>query len=332
MRLLITGATGFLGSHAARHLAERPDVEHVVATGRSRKTVHDVDHPKVEYVLGDLAEPATVTALFSAAPTHVVNCASLSSPWGRAADFERANVATQALLIAAAERAGVERFVYVSSPSIYALAGKRLGVREADPLPRRHANHYARTKVAAEALLAESRLAYVTLRPRGIVGAGDTVIMPRLLRAHRAGRLRVVGSGRNVVDLTPVRSVVAAVERALAPELPPAALRQAYNVTNGAPVELWPTIDGVLRRLGEPPVEGRLPRWLGLAAAGFAEARARLTPGRPEPALTRYGIRVLADSTTLDIAKARQLLGYVPAQGLDEALDEYVGWHQTLAS
>ena len=327
MRVLVCGATGFLGSHVVRRLAAREDVEHVVAAGRTRKAVHDVAHDKVEYVLGDLAEAATVAALFSGAPTHVVNCASLSSPWGRAADFERANVTTQALLIAAAEGYGVERYVYISSPSIYALDGTRLGVRESDPLPRRYVNHYARTKVAAERLLAASALDYVTLRPRDIVGAGDTVIMPRLLRAHDRGRLRVVGSGRNVVDLTPVRSVVAAVERALAPDLPTEALREAYNVTNGDPVELWPTVNGVLARLGRPEVTRRIPRWLGLAAAGLAEGRARLTPGQPEPALTRYGIRVLADSTTLDIAKARKRLGYAPAHSLDEALDEYVAWH-----
>lgn len=332
MRLLVCGATGFLGSHVARRLARRDDVAEVVATGRTRRAVHDVAHAKVRYVLGDLADPATVAALFAPAPTHVVNCASLSAPWGRRADFERANVDTQRLLVRAAEAHGVERFVYVSSPSVYALRGRRLGVRESDPLPRRYASPYARTKAAAERLLAASALAYVTLRPRALVGAGDTVIVPRLLRAHRAGRLRVVGTGRNVIDLTPVRSVAAAVERALAADLPPAALREAYNVTNGAPVELWPTINGVLARLGEPLVRGRLPRWLGLAAAAATELRATLTPGRPEPALTRYGIRVLADSTTLDIAKARRLLGYAPAQSLDEALDEYVAWHTLQAS
>ena len=328
MRVLLTGATGFLGSRTAAYLAAQPAVRHVLATGRTLKRAHPLTHDKVEVRLGDLGDEGFVESLFVGPLDAVVNCASLSSPWGPYEAFRRANVLTQRHLIAAATAAGVRRFVYVSSPSVYAMRDGRLGIREDESLPRRFANAYARTKAEAEGLLRASTLDYVTVRPRAFVGAGDTVIMPRLLRAHAEGRLRVIGDGRNVVDLTPVRSVAHALWCALSPTLPAAALRQTYNITNGAPVPLWPAINRVVGQLGLPPVTKRLPRAAAKALATVAEVVARLRPGQPEPALTRYGVRVLSDAVTLDISKARRLLGYAPIQSLDDALDAYVRWHR----
>ena len=336
MRILVCGATGFLGSRVVARLSTGTSVPEVVATGRTLNSLHPLSFPKVRVTLGDLTDANFVETLFDHPLDAVVNCASLSSPWGKEADFVRANVLTQRHLIAAAERHGVRRFVYISSPSVYAMGGRTLAIREDDPLPGRFANAYARTKALAEGLLAESALDYVTLRPRALTGAGDTVIMPRLLRAHASGRLCVIGSGHNVVDLTPVASVVEAIllslrgtGLSLKPALPAEALRQTYNVTNGAPVALWPAINRVVTALDMPPVTKRLPRPVAMAAATLAEGIARVRPGRPEPSITRYGVRVLSDSVTLDISKARRLLGYAPAQSLDEALDEYVAWHKT---
>src|SRR5690606_27013117 len=105
----------------------------------------------------------------------------------------------------------------------------------------------------------------VALRPHLIWGVGDPHLVPRVLARARAGRLRIVGSGRNRVDMVHVENAVDAhllAERALInchliDDIPPAAGR-AYFITNGEPVVLWEWINDLLRALGEPPATGRI--------------------------------------------------------------------------
>ncbi|MEZ0371791.1 MAG: sterol-4-alpha-carboxylate 3-dehydrogenase, partial [Candidatus Sericytochromatia bacterium] len=164
----------------------------------------------------------------------------------------------------------------------------------------------------------------VMLRPRAIIGAGDTVIMPRLLRAHREGRLRIIGDGRNLVDMTAVKNVLHAVDLGLAAE--GEALGQAYNITSGDPVRLWDTVGEVLKRLDLRLNRSKIPFVLAYSIAGAMEVAAKADPKQPEPSLTRYSVIMLARSQTLNINKARRLLGYAPVQTTNEAMDEFIEW------
>ena len=75
------------------------------------------------------------------------------------------------------------------------------------------------------------------LRPRAILGAGDTVVFPRLLRAHKEGRLRIIGKADNEIDFTSIKNLCRAVELCI--EKKEIAHRQIYNVTNGDTINLW---------------------------------------------------------------------------------------------
>jgi nucleoside-diphosphate-sugar epimerase len=151
--------------------------------------------------------------------------------------------------------------------------------------------------------------------------------MPRLLKAYHAGRLKRIGNGHNVADLTPVRNVVHAVACAL--QVPDDALGQAYNISAGGPVNLWQAIDDVLDQLGLEPVKGRVPVALAMAAATIMEWIGKIS-GK-EPVLTRYSIGILTQSMSLNIDKAREKLGYEPLQSTQEALKEFADWWLTLA-
>ncbi len=147
-----------------------------------------------------------------------------------------------------------ERFVHVSTPGIYFDFRDRLAIRESDPLPDRPVNAYVKTKLFAEQAVDEAfdqGLPVVTLRPRALFGPGDTAILPRLIRAHQAGRLFVIGDREPLVDLTFIDNAVDAL--LLCREAPSHALGRKYNVTNGAPVRLWQVVTSVLQEL-DPPV------------------------------------------------------------------------------
>ncbi|MEQ9307688.1 MAG: NAD-dependent epimerase/dehydratase family protein [Marinoscillum sp.] len=326
MRVLITGATGFLGSRTTQEFAKNPRYTHILATGRTLSPERRVMADHVTYLLGELTDEAFVSRLFQQPVDLVINCASLSSPWGKYEDFYQANVVSQQILIAQSVLSSVKRFIYISSPSVYFRFRDQLDVTENTVFPPKMVNDYARTKLEAERLLERSSLSYVTLRPRALIGAGDTVIMPRLIRSYESGKLKIMGSGENQVDLTPVANMVDAI--ILAAEASQIHSNQAYNISNGQPVNLWQAINDILQMIGHEPVKKRIPYWLLMTIAWFMEITARHLTRDQEPTLTRYSVGVLAHSFTLNIDKATKNLGYVPRQTVEEAMKEFADWYQ----
>lgn len=324
MQILLTGATGFLGFRTLEKLIDLPWVSKIVATGRNLLPYRTIVHPKVVYVPGDLQDKEFVHSIAEGVDL-IINTAALSSPWGKRSDFEKANLHTQSNLLEAAKKSKVSRFVYISSPSIYYNGADRIGVKESDPLPGKFVNEYARTKFEAEQMLEHSHLPYIILRPRALVGRGDSIIMPRLIRAFDEGRLRIIGNGGNIVDLTGVENVADAIVLSLMAQ--GEALNQAYNITNNDPVNLWEKIRYVLAALDRPLGNRKVPFAVAHGFAGLMELMARVAH-QHEPSLTRYGVGTLAKSFTLDISKARDLLGYMPKVSTDAAIDEFVNWYR----
>ncbi|KTR52812.1 NAD-dependent epimerase/dehydratase family protein [Curtobacterium oceanosedimentum] len=313
-RALVTGASGFVGGHVVRHLREHG--YHVTASGRRGGAL-----PAGDVHVGDLDDLAR-----SDVPADVVvHCAALSSPWGPWSAFEHANVTGTARVLEYARRVGARRLVHVSSPGIYAAPRDRLDIREDQVDPSRPMNHYIRSKLHAEALLRAASgdpdgPEIVVLRPRGIVGAGDTGLVPRLLRVHDRVGVPLLRGGRGLVDLTAVENVAHAVR--LAAEVPEAA-GLAFNITNGDPRPFVELLDQLLTGLGVRPRYLRLPAGPVSALAAVLEAVCTVLPGRPEPPITRYTVSTIAHSQTLDLTRARRVLGYEPVVGLDAALASY---------
>jgi nucleoside-diphosphate-sugar epimerase len=323
MKVLVTGATGFLGFRVLEGLIQLDKVKEIVATGREIKNTHRITDRKISYHLGDLSNENFVNEITLGIDV-IIHCAALSSPWGEYADFYSANVLSQKNLIKAAEKRGVGRYIYISTPSLYFYSEKNTDIKEADPLPKKFVNAYAKTKREAEILLEKSYLPYVILRPRALIGRGDTVIMPRIIRAVNEKRLKIIGNGQNIVDLTAVSNVVKAIILSInASEL---ALRQTYNITNGEPVKLWEKINVVLKQMNLEYPKKKVPKALVLAIAYWLEFSSRLTH-KKEPPLTVYGVGTLCNSLTMDITKANSLLGYEPEMTIDEAIREFVIWY-----
>ncbi len=327
MNILVTGATGFLGSRTVEFLCDQPEVTQIIATGRSKAFQPSFSSERVRYVYGDLADELFVSELMEHPVDYLVNCASLSSPWGTYNQFYRANIQSQEHLINASIAKRVERFIYISSPSIYFDFQDHLNLSEESVIPEKQVNHYAQTKLEAEKLLENSGLEYVILRPRALIGRGDTVIMPRLVRSYQEGKLKVLGDGNNVVDLTSVSNMASAIWKSILADRE--ACQTAYNISNGEPVKLWPAINKILVELGYQPVVKSIPYAVLMAVATLMEWRSRFFGNGSEPALTRYSVGVLVKSFTCDISKAKKLLGYEPIQSVDEAMAEFVEWYKT---
>ena len=313
--VMVTGASGFLGGHVVADL--RAHGYTLIAAGRDEARL-----PRgVERFVGDL----DALAASDIRSDVVVHCAALSSPWGSRHEFEHANVAGTARVLDYARRVGARRIVHISSPGIYAAPRDRVGIREHEVDPSSPMNEYIRSKLRAEELLRHAMTdaagpEIVILRPRGIIGAGDPSLVPRLLRVHERVGIPLMNGGRGLIDLTSVENVALAVRLAI--EVPDAA-GEAFNISNGDPrpfrAVLGQLLDGMDVAPRTRPVSARLAYTVG----AVLEAICGTLPGRPEPPITRYTVTTIAFSQTLDIAKARRVLGYAPVTTIDESLAQY---------
>ena len=323
--ILVTGATGGLGRVLVRALIAAGYA--VRATGRNARIGAQLAADGAHFVAADLVQddltPLFVGAQTGQSVTAVIHLAALSAPWGRDADFVAANItATQRLLAAAQSSGKCRQFLFASTPSIYTAPHDQLSLREESPLPPRLINAYARTKYAAEcAVLAANGtvLRTIALRPRAIICPGDTVLLPRLMRAGARGRMPLPHGGQALIELTDARDVAAAFIAAL--QSGDTAFGRAYNLSGGAPLPLATIAGHVFDRLEKPVQMVAINRQVALAGAAVLERIARLRPGQPEPAITRYGVMATGWSQTFDLSAARTALDWQPRHAPRDAID-----------
>jgi len=320
---LVTGGTGFLG----RRLVLRLLAQGRRVTVLSRRSDPDLAARGVRFVCASLDDAAAVRAA-CAGQESVFHTAARVGVWGRYADFYKTNVLGTEALLAGCREHGVARLVYTSTPSVVYNGCAIAGGDESLPLTVRCPSPYPLTKALAErAVLAahSAALRTVALRPHLIWGVGDPHLVPRLLAAARRGRLRVVGDGKNRVDMVHVEN---AVDAHLLAEV---ALQRAgiggraYFITNGEPVVLWAWINALLVALGERPVTRQLSLRRATLLGGLCEGLWRGLPFlRGEPPMTRFVAAELAKDHWFDIGAARRDLGYVPRVSMEQGTAELI--------
>ncbi|WP_162199486.1 NAD-dependent epimerase/dehydratase family protein [Aurantiacibacter marinus] len=303
--ILITGATGGLGTALRAEASARG--AHIRATSRS---VHSA--PDAQFVSIDLAsEQSDLGALMEGRET-VIHSAALSDSWGDSAAFESINVEATRRLLCAAREEGVRRFVFISSPSIFARLEDQVGIDEASQPAFPPLNHYARTKLAAERLVlaaGDAQMATCAIRPRALVGEGDRVILPRLIEIARRRRVPLPRGGRALIELTDLRdaawAICEAAERCVVIN------GKAINISGGRPIAVRDLTQSVADILGTSPKLVDLPAAPAHLLATVLEKGARLL-GTKEPPLTLYTLSTMGYSQTFDLGPAYRLLGYTP--------------------
>jgi nucleoside-diphosphate-sugar epimerase len=309
--VLVTGATGFLGSHLLARL--RTSGRPVTIVSRTPRPALAAEGIRV--VTGALHDPAVCADATRGAET-VFHVAARVGVWGRHEDFFRDNVLATRALLAAARTAGVARFVHTSTPSVVYHGRDLAGADESLPLTASCPSPYPLTKAVAEAEVLAAQapdFRVCALRPHLIWGAGDPHLVPRILARAAAGRLRVVGSGENRVDMVHVENAADAHLQAEAALALGTASGRAYFITNGEPVNLWRWIDELLAALGRPPLPARrVPLPLASALGAACEAAWALVPLPGEPPMTRFIAAELAKDHWFRIDAARRDLGYIP--------------------
>ena len=300
--ILLTGIAGFIGSHLAESLARdgwpirgvdaftdtyapRQKWDNLAAVARSSN---------VELATADLARDDLHGLLEDVdAVVHLAGEPGVPASWGPAfATYVERNITATQRLLEAAATAGVSRFVYASSSSVYGPAERQL-VESAVPRPL---SPYGASKLAGEVLVGayaqERGLSTVSLRYFSVYGPRQRPDMAahRFIEALLDRRpVPVYGDGRQARDFTYVADVVAATSAALTASVPTGSV---FNIAKGEPVEVRELIAMLAEELGVEPCIERRPERVGdtQRTEGCADAARDLLRWEPVTDL-RSGLR-----------------------------------------
>ena len=316
MKIIITGATGFVGRHLAERLHE--DGFQVVGLGRSTDAGDALQEQGIVFRQADVCDASQTIEAISAAEC-VIHCAGKSGPWGRFRDFYKTNVIGTRNVVAACQHYKIEKLIFISSPSIYHTGEDRYDISENDPLPKRQASNYGRSKLIVENELMDmegSGFRTIIFRPRAIVGPYDNTFVPRILRMAEKKHMPLINEGRALVDLTYIDDFNEAVKKALI--APVDAWNQVYNISSGNPITVKEWISIILQLFNRPFRPKNIPESLAMFMAATMEFVSYLPFVGREPPMTRFSVGYMAKSMTMNIEKAAVRLGFRPNVGKAE--------------
>ena len=351
MKVVLTGATGFVGGALARRLAaEGVELHALTLPGSDRSRLAGVP---VTFHSGDITTPAGLDGLFDGA-TWVIHAAGMLGRAGvSAATYNRINAEGVGHVLAAVERAWQQgrtaaglRVLHVSSAGVLGpvrQAGmKDEGGRMSSEPPLRDSsfrlhpssfdessplapsNAYERSKALGEAVaagFARDGLPLVVARPEFIYGPGDVHVLG-LFRAIQRGLFFYIGDGTNTCHPTYVDDMVDGLLACLRRGAPGG----VYHIAGPRPLPFRELAETIAAALGVPPPRRRVPvplAWLG--AAGL-EVAGKLA-GRDVP-LSRTGVAFFSENRRSTYARAERELGFAPRVELEEGVARTVAWYR----
>ncbi|HEX9097358.1 MAG TPA: NAD-dependent epimerase/dehydratase family protein [Candidatus Dormibacteraeota bacterium] len=322
MRILVTGATGFLAGHLIPALQQRGHTVRALVVPSADAS--GLEARGVSAFRGDVREPDSLTAAMRDADA-VFHLAAAIGTWRPLEEYQAVNVTGTKNVCRAALVAGVTRLVHVSTTSVYE-HGLREPVKEDSPL-RPLPDPYALTKAAGDKLvqrmIAEQGLPACIVRTSTIFGPGDRLNFGRIADRLLAQKAIVIGSGRNTVPFVYVADVVQGLLLALERKQ---AVGQIYNIDDDNCPTQKELLKEIAEQVGARPPRIHVPRSLLYSAAYVAERVAALTHSS-QPLVTRHGVALYGTNNRYSIDKARKELGYKPQVPLREGIRLTAAWY-----
>ena len=322
MKILVTGGGGFLGRYVVEALLVK---RHTVRTfGRSPQ--EELQAMGVTVIQGDL-QNAEAVRLACVGMDAVLHVAAKAGIWGSRDSYFKVNVIGTRNVLKACRANGVQYLVHTSTPSVVFNGKSFLGADESLPYGKNWLCHYAETKAIAEKEVLEAKsesLKVCALRPHLIFGPRDSHLLPKIIEAVLAKRLKIIGTGDNRVDVTYVEDAALAHINALDALINGKACGKAYFISQGEPVILWSWLNQILIKLGIDPLTKRVPLKVASFIATILEAVWKIFAIKGNPPMTRFAAFELAKDHYFNISQSRQDLGYFPQYTMDLAIENTV--------
>lgn len=324
MKILITGANGFIGSRlAASLLREKHEVRGLVRTTSNLKLL---DGLPVELAFGDVTDPNSLAAAVEGVGI-VIHTAGAVMDWGDFEDFKKINVGGTQNVALAAEQAGVKRLVHISTVAVHGFDVRHAA--EEHPKPGSYVAVYCSTKKMAEdwlqTFIPQTSMEVTMVRPGNVFGPHDEKFIAPYLDFIEKGGFLYVNGGKSLTCPTYIENLVHGIQLAA---FHPAAKGETFLMTDGLDIDWRYFTDNLVGKLGLSLPRRSVPHGLVYGVAAAMEAVWKMLGKRDAPLLTRYRINNAGKDYHFSVEKARKLLGYEPPVDFPTSVERTVEWYR----
>jgi nucleoside-diphosphate-sugar epimerase len=319
-RVLITGASGFIGGRLAERLA-REEGACVRGLVRVAGAMDESPLQHAEITIGDITD---ADAMHRAAEgcDVVVHCAAMQGARGQLSDFRRVNVDGTLNLLRAARDGNVARFIHISTINVHGFPPPPNA--NADSPLSFSGDFYSVSKAEGERtawqFARENKLPLVVVRPACTYGPRSNAWTLQPLRRVRRGAPVLIGNGDGICNAVYMDNLIDLIVLAMKKD---AAVWQAFIGAEGRGVT-WREFYGAYARMAGVTRLHSMPRLVALAIATVSEAAARLN-GRAS-FVSRASVEFYSHHVVFDISKAQKLLGYAPRVSFEEGMRRTEEW------
>jgi nucleoside-diphosphate-sugar epimerase len=316
--ILVTGATGLVGSHVAEQARRKgPRVRVLVRKNASTTLLKEWG---CELFEGDLDQPDRIRDACQGA-TVVIHCAAKVGDWGPTEEYRRINVdGTRSLMEAALSSGTLRRWVQISSLGVYE-GRDHFGTDEATQPSTTGIDGYTLTKVESELLVCEfikSRgLPAIVLRPGFIYGPRDRTVLPRLLERLKSRKFAFLGSPDKLMNNTFVGNLCEAIWLSIDRD---DVVGEVFNIRDPRAVTKREFIDTVSDAAGLVRSTKVVPLPVARFLAKSMESLWKLLGKTEAPLLNSARIKFLGLNLDYSIDKAIRKLGYQPSTDFRDAM------------
>lgn len=318
---LVTGGTGFLGSHLIDALLERG--ESVTALVRSDSNTAYLERIGVTLAIGDINDIDSIRKATKGVD-RIYHCAAMASDWGTWDVFRKANITGVEHMARAALEANVSKFVHVSTADVYGYPN--CPVDEDAPF-RLRGWPYGDTKIEGERVIWEyiqkHALPATIIRPGNIYGPRSISFVLEFVDLLKKGDIAHIGKPHQSAGLVYVANVVDMMLKAADND---DSIGQAYNASDGANVTWQEYLDRLATMVGAKSPRLVIPYRLAYSMGWAMETCFRTFRIKTRPLLTRMAVELLAVDQVFLIAKAAEELGYRPEVDFDEGMRRVEAW------
>ena len=332
MKALVTGATGFIGSHIVERLLEQG--HEVLALARKTSDLSHLKTTGAEIIFGDIEDYDSLVSAVDGVDVIFHAAARVMPGWGKWEDFERETVRGTENMLKASAEAGVSRFVYISSSTVMGEAS--YGETPADESAPtglatfRYDTFYDHAKLQAEKMSLEwhkqGKLPVTVVRPSMVYGPRDRLLSDKSYRQFNVPIVVWPGKANPRTAIVHVTDVADCIILAATSDK---AVGEIYNIAPPEVIWFRDYGDAMIRAIGGRKIQITIPYLVGYLWCASMEGWALLKRQKELPYLTRSGARFLNQGMHIDGSKARKDLGWEPKVSIEEGTRLYVQWRRS---